>query len=258
MKVLDCESFYHSLFSLENITNINSEEILDFLQCFDMDAFYQRNPLFEKGDKLLLYKFKKQFGPIMHYDQSNWFHLTRIYKNDDFQSGILPLIDVVESKWDKLYPLVSNIISEDEWNDFRKNMEMGLLGPHSSLYKFRTTNTHFEGPYAISIKDTAFKTNKICHHNYLAVPEIIRDICLCFEHNYGYDLFNEYSKNSIPCIVKFKTQFSDPELIGNVLFYMYQTVHNKELNSNCKTNYNAQGCRIPPEDILKIEYLNAI
>jgi len=258
MKVLDCESFHDTLFSLENITSINSEDILDFLMCFDMDDFYQRNPLYETGDKIILNKFKKQFNPVMSYDQSNWFHLTRVYKNEDFKSGILPLIDVVESKWDKLYSLISDIISEHEWNKFRINMENGLLGPHSSLYKFRTSNTDFEGPYAISIRETAFKTDKIRHHNYLAVPEIIRDICICFEHYYGHDLFSEYKKNSVPCIVKFKTEFSEPELLGKVMFYMYQTVHNKELNSNCKTNYNANGTRIPPEDILKIEYLNAI
>lgn len=256
MKVLDCESFYTTLFSLENITNINKDAILNFLHGFNIDNFYQRNPLYDTGDKILLYKFKKEFNPAMKYDQSNWFHLTRLHKNEDFKSGILPLIDVVGSKWDKLYNLISDEISEEEWIKFRRNMEMGLLGPHSSLYKFRVSNTHFKGPYAISIKDTAFKADKIRHHDYLQVPEIIKDICFCFKHNYGYDLFDEYSKNSLPCIVKFKTDYSHPDLIGKVLFYMYQTVHNKELNSNCKTNYNANGSKIPPEDILKVELLN--
>ncbi len=256
MKVLDCESFYTTLSSLENITQINKEDILNFLKGFDMDDFYQRNPFYETGDKILLSKFKKEFNSVMSYDQSNWFHLTRLYKNEDFKSGILPLIDIVESKWDKLYNLIADKISDDEWASFRTNMELGLLGPHSSLYKFRISNTHFKGPYAISIKETAFIANKIRHHDYLAVPEIIKDICFCFESSYGYDLFKEYSNNSMPCIVKFKTNFSHPDLIGKVLFYLYQRVHDKELNFNCKTNYNANGVRIPPDDILKVEYLN--
>jgi len=256
MKVLDCESFYTTLCSLKNITHINKDDILNFLNDFDMDGFYQRNPLYETGDKLLLYKFKKEFDPVISYDQSNWFHLTRLYKNEDFKSGILPLIDVVESKWDNLYNLIFDQISEEEWAKFRRNMENGLLGPHSSLYKFRISNTNFKGPYAISIKETAFNADKLRHHDYLAVPEIIKDICFCFENNYGYDLFNEYSKNSFPCIVKFKTDFSHPDIIGKVLFYLYQTVHGNELNSNCKINYNANGNKIPPEDILKVEYLN--
>lgn len=256
MKVLDCESFYTTLSSLETITKVKKGNILSFLSNFDMDDFYHRNPLYGSGDRLLLLKFKKEFEPVMSYDQSNWFHLTRLYKNDDFKSGILPLVDVVEDKWEKLYSLISDKITEEEWAEFRRNMEMGKLGPHSSLYKFRISNNDFKGPYAISIKETAFVSDQIRNHDYLAVPEIIKDICFCFEQNLGYDLFKEYTRNSDPCIVKFKTEFSHPDLIGKVLFYIYQRVHEKELNSNCKTSYNANGNKIPPEDILKIEYPN--
>lgn len=256
MKVLDCESFHTTLLSLESITHVKQENILSFLNNFDMDDFYYRNPLYGSGDELLLLKFKNEFDPVTSYDQSNWFHLTRLYKNDDFKDGILPLVDVVEDKWDKLYSLISDKISTEEWTDFRKNMEMGALGPHSSLYKFRMSSTDFKGPYAISIKETAFVSDQIRNHDYLAVPEIIKDICFCFEKTFGYDLFKEYTKNSEPCIVKFKAEYSNPNLIGKVLFYLYQRVHEKELNSNCKSNYNANGNKIPPEDILKVEYLN--
>lgn len=256
MKVLDCESFYTTLSSLETITQVKKGNILSFLSNFDMDDFYHRNPLYGSGDRLLLLKFKKEFEPVMSYDQSNWFHLTRLYKNDDFKSGILPLVDVVEDKWEKLYSLISDKITEEEWAEFRGNMEMGKLGPHSSLYKFRISNNDFKGPYAISIKETAFVSDQIRNHDYLAVPEIIKDICFCFEQTFGYDLFKEYTRNSDPCIVKFKTEFSHPDLIGKVLFYIYQRVHEKELNSNCKASYNANGNKIPPEDILKIEYPN--
>jgi len=257
MKVLDCESFCTTLLSLETITQVKQANILNFLNNFDMDDFYHKNPLFGTGDRLLLLKFRKEFDPVMSYDQSNWFHLTRLYNNDDFESGILPLEDVVDDKWDKLYSLISNKISLRDWAEFRKKMEMGALGPHSSLYKFRMSNTDFKGPYAISIKDTAFVSDEIKNHDYLAVPEIIRDICFCFEETFGYDLFKEYSKNSVPCIVKFKTEFSNPDLIGNVLLYIYQTIHEKALNPHCKINYNANGNKIPPEDILKIEYLDS-
>ena len=256
MKVLDCESFFTTLSSLETITQVKQANILSFLNNFDMDDFYYRNPLYLSGDKLLLLKFREKFDPVMSYDQSNWFHLTRLYKNDDFESGILPLVDVVDEKWDILYSLTSDKVSLKEWADFRSKMEMGALGPHSSLYKFRMSNTDFKGPYAISIKDTAFVSDQIRNHNYLAVPEIIRDICICFEQTFNIDLFKEYSKNSVPCIVKFKTEFSNPDLIGNVLMYIYQTIHEKALNSNCKINYNANGNKIPPEDILKIEYVD--
>jgi len=257
MKVLDCESFQTTLLSLETITQVKQDNILNFLYNFDMDDFYHKNPLYKSGDKLLLLKFKNEFDPIINYDQSNWFHLTRIYKNEDFKSGILPLVDVVEDKWDKLYSLISNKISEKEWAEFRRDMERGALGPHSSLYKFRMSSTDFKGPYAISIKETAFLSDQIRNHDYLAVPEIIRDICFSFEQSFNQDLFKEYTKNSVPCIVKFKTEFSHPNLIGKVLFYLYQTVHEKALNANCKTNYNAKGNKIPPEDILKVEYLNS-
>lgn len=256
MKVLDCESFHTTLLSLENITQVKQENILSFLNNFDMNDFYYKNPLYGSRDKLILFKFKKKFDPVLSYDQSNWFHLTRLYKNDDFRSGILPLVDVVEDKWDKLYNLISDKLSENEWSQFRKNMEMGELGPHSSLYKFRMSNNGFKGPYAISIKETAFMSDQIRHHDYLAVPEIIKDICFCYEQTFGQDLFKEYTKNSNPCIVKFKTEYSHPNLIGKVLFYLYQRVHEEELNSHCKTNYNANGNKIPPEDILKIEYPN--
>jgi hypothetical protein len=256
MKVLDCESFDTTLISLEKITSIERGSIFEFLYDFDLEDFYRRNPLYETGDKILLSKFRKCFDPGLAYDQSNWFHLTRIYETEDFDNGILPLFDVVENKWDKLYNLVSELIPENEWIKFRINMEKGLIGPHSSLYKFRTSNNMFEGPYAISIRDTAFKCDEIRHHNYLNVPEIIKDICYCFELNYDYDLLDIYTQKSSPCIVKFRSDFSDTDLLGQVLLYMHHTIHNKRFNSHCKTNYNAHGCRIPPEDIIKVEYLD--
>lgn len=256
IKVLDCETFETALISLEKITNLKSTEILNFLYNFDMEDFYDRNPYSDTGDKVLLNEFKTRFKPITDYDQTNWFHLTRVIRSENFKKGILPLKDVIKSKWDAIYNLVSDCISNEEWTGFRKKMQNGLLGHNSNLYKMKTSNSMFDGPYAMLIRETAFNANEMSNHDYLKIPEIIEDILICFEMETGYNLLDRYKKISSPCIVKFRTEFTNPNYLGPVLFYLYNKIHSQKLSRRCNTSYNAHGMKIPPENILNVEYPN--
>lgn len=255
VKTLDCESFGSTILSLEKITNIEKEEIINFLSDFDMCEFYELNPYYDDtGDVLLFDQFNSTFIPSLNYDKTIWFHLTRTSPSNDFKNGILPLGVVINDIWDSLYELASDFISREGWYKFRETLEVGNGGWLAHLYQMKTSNKFHHGPYAMLIRDTAFKPGEIGNHDYLDVPEIVEDICVSFEKLCGYDLLDQYRKATRPCIVKFVSNFGDPNNISPVLYYLYKKIHRKRLNLYCNTTYDAKG-PILPENILNVEFL---
>lgn len=255
MKILNCESFNSALVSLEDITNIKKEKIVEFLTDFDMDKYYELHPNYDNtGDVLLFDQFKSTFNPRLDYDKTMWFHLTRIFPSNDFQNGILPLGFIIDDIWESLYELSSNFISKDDWYKFRATMEAGKGGWLAYLYQQKTSDNFHHGPYAMLIRDAAFKFKEMGNHDYLDVPEIIEDICVIFEKLYGKDLLNLYRKATMPCIIKFITGFGYPDNISPVLYYLYNTIHDKKLSIYCNTTYDAKG-PILPKNIVKVEFL---
>jgi hypothetical protein len=71
----------------------------------------------------------------------------------------------------------------------------------SFQYNLKTSGSIHWCPYAMLVKDIGF--NDVGNHNYLRVPEIVEDICLSFQQQYGVDLLQRYLNNTKSCIVKF-------------------------------------------------------
>lgn len=259
MSILDCESISSTYMSLEAI-GIPSKELNDFLLNFDMDNYYDKYNYHDTGDSLLLDIIKTKFKPVINFEYTYWFHLTRTSKSNTFNEGILPLNKNIDNIWNFLFNLLSDELTVKEWNIYRNDLESGNLKKEyenifGSHYRNKIKNSILWGPYAMLIRDSAFKSKEMGNHDYLKVPEIIEDICYPFDKIYNFNLLDRYIKNTKPCIVKFRHSESKLYYLGAVLFYLYIMHHNLKMNIHCNTCFSGKGIKIPHKDILSVEYL---
>lgn len=91
------------------------------------------------------------------------------------------------------------------------------------------------------------------------IPEIIEDMCMGMENQYGIDLIGKYIENSMPVITKFCKVVSDhgkdKNYIGTALCYLYCKLNNKRLSLICNTCFCGYGEAIKAEDIITVEVL---
>jgi len=109
------------------------------------------------------------------------------------------------------------------------------------------------GPYAVLIKDTAFRSSKLAQHDNLGMPEIIEDICNGYEEKYGESIINMYEASLVPKIVKFKSNKRiDTGCIEAALYYAYEAARGNPPSSNCITCFDSEGVKIEPESIVSV------
>lgn len=262
MRILDCENTLSMYKSLENISGISQKELKKFIAKFDFDEFQKDNPhSFLRSDEILLKIFEEEYNPSLKFDYTCWFHLTRTFQFDHFKDGILPLGDILDDIWKFLFRLIKNEFSKKDWENYRKSLESGELkreveDVYGELYRSKINNPIHWGPYAMLIRDSAFKSREIGNHDYLGVPEIVEDICVPFDKIHDFGLLNKYKNNTKSCIIKFKSKSNERYFIGTVLNYLH-CIHNKErMYINCNTCFDNKGNKISSKNILKIEYLN--
>ncbi|AWI03207.1 hypothetical protein [Clostridium drakei] len=65
------------------------------------------------------------------------------------------------------------------------------------------------------VKDAAFSSEEIGNHDYLKIPEIVEDICVCFEKIYGINLYISNSKSMIviPAMTQRQSLFQKDQLL---------------------------------------------
>ncbi len=181
------------------------------------------------------------------------FHATRTVQTNRFENGILPLKLIIENIWSFLFSLVKSEISRIEWDAFKAKMGSS----HSAwLYGFKLNNADLDGgPFAFLIRDVIFQSDELGHHNYFRTPEIVEDICNCFEERFEIDLLKIFQSKTRPCIVKFVDYNPDSNLIHYVLYYLYCKYHSLSLDG-ANTHYVGNGVnKVEKRDIINIEFM---
>src|SRR6266576_2433296 len=98
MKTLDCESVdstYESLKQILGISRSNLESLFDEIaitRLEDSDAASRISP-----EDYVLTGVQQISRTQSEYDQTCWFHLTRVSEPSRFENGLLPLPQVIES-----------------------------------------------------------------------------------------------------------------------------------------------------------------
>jgi hypothetical protein len=251
MIVLDCESTNSIYSSLEAISGAKREAIESFLKTIDLESLYNSSspPQYPSND-FLLNAFARTLRSDLSYDATCWFHLTRTDETITFEEGILPLGPNLESILNWLYRLFKGEIPEHQWSAFRT--ELPRRG--SYIYQAKTEKQFYWGPYAILIRDLAFKPQEVGNHDYLSGSEIIEDICYCFQEIFNVDLLALFRKKTKPCIVKFVDYHHNAKYVRAALWHLHKIAWQEKCTDYCNDCFDGRGAPIPKDQILKIEF----
>ena len=251
MIILDCESLDSPYASIESIFGLTRQALDGVFVSLAVERFYAENRDYpHDAPHLLLERVKTQSSSPGNFDAVCWFHLTRSQSAKTFENGILPLGNQIEAIWESLRLLVGSRISDQGWADFRTNMG----DSHSAyLYRLKVNDRDHWGPYGVLVRDVAFCATEIGNHDYLCVPEIIEDICLCFADRFNFDLLSEFTQNSQPYIVKFIDESPHPSCLPPALYYLYSKFRRECLSLSCNTCFDGSGTIVPNAAIQKIE-----
>jgi len=252
MNVLDGENVKSIYDSLQRIIGVSQQNLDSFIGTFDIDGFYDDNPDYpHTGDELMVEMINTTFKRNIHIDVTYWFHLTRTFPSNKFEQGILPLNEGIDSIWTSLFDLVKRCFSGENWDKFRALFESKWGKIPGDIYKFRLNEGG--GPYAVLIKEVAFKTE---FHAFLEGPEFVENICSAFKEIHGYDLLKIYREHTKPCIVKFKEDGGKPIYVGAALMYLYSSLHGRKITTSSNSCFVGKGIKVPYENILKVEFFD--
>lgn len=257
MPILDCENIDSLKKSIEKITSIKSEEVIEYLSDFDLNKFYKDNDGFQSPDVVFLDLLKNRIGSNISYSGSYWFHVSHFNKVLNFENGLLPLHLIIDKIWDYLFTLSPSAISKKMWENTRALIENDFNeSHHAELYRDRIRDLFQSGPYGFLAKDLPCFDNKITNLHYFKGPEIVIDICECSKIINGFDLLSEYKKESKPCIVKFYHDDNNIRYLGDAMFYLYQITKNEIISFDENVRFSPRGQIIESKNIVKIELMD--
>ena len=183
------------------------------------------------------------------FDATCWFHITRCTPQSRFDDGLLPTARIMDRIWDSLRPIASGACSDDEWRSFRERLTNGHASMSGGHYASKTTTPPLGGPYGWLTPEIAFSHGGH-KRDYFKGPEIVEDVCRCFESDFGVDLYGRFQKRSRPTIVKFRTATSRTEDLDMALVFVQTSVLGQSVTHTAF--WEGLGSPIPPSDVLKV------
>ncbi len=250
---LDCETFESALGTSARILGIAPNTLLRSLSSFKYDEVSEderRERPFQ--DLLILHSIGIEPRNLPTPKEIYWFHATRISKATTFSEGILPQSKILNRVWSYLGNLTADWVTADEWVSFQKNM----AGVGAQQYQVkRSLGAVTEGPFGFLVREGILRCDEAMNHNYLAMPEIIEDICCSFKESFGHNLCERFLADTKPCIVKFRSGWRAPGALPAALTYLHRKARGESLFLDCNTCYSGEGVAIKPEAIQKVEWI---
>lgn len=251
---LDCTNLNAAINSTAKILKISRDLLKKELIDIDLDNMYRQFPQYSSFEDAIISWFRLKYNMNIHFDYAVYFHASRLFKNQRFDNGIIPLSSSINFIWSSLFNLIKNTITLDEWNIFRQKMTSNNYPNHNTeLYSMKISDSCHHGPFGFLIREVIFKPSEFGNWDYLDTPEIVDDICTTFKKYYNVDLINKYLQNSEPCIVKFNSSDISTSLLGITLAYIHCKLRNIEIWQDCSIAYDGKGETIPQDDIIEIE-----
>lgn len=255
MKILDCESAESTYSSLETITGVSIANIKDFLKSLDPNISEKNSsPYINDG---LLNEFKLRFDISFNYDCVCWFHLTRTYKGNKFNEGLLSANEAADQIWDFLFTLIKDKVSEMDWKNFRKdfeNCEFNNVEANHRGYMYNLIVKELSGgPYAFLVKEQSVIEYK---DHYLMHPETVMHIGYAFYEIFNLDLISIFLNKTVPCVVKFRSKKIELTYLGDAFNYLHKIGLNGYSGLIDDTCFDGNGQKINSEDIVEIQYFD--
>jgi hypothetical protein len=248
---IDCESYESALASISKIYSASRDNVENYLSHFDLEAEYEAHKAEMDGNDLLQLKFDQKFGTPRHpVDGISWFHLTRTLEGTRFSEGILPLGAALPKLWDMLASILKTMKKKQRLQELRTK------GVPNFQFNLKTPQKLLHGPYAMLVRESAFKAAEIGNHDYLELPEIIEDICLGYQEKFKESIQGEIMAALSPCIVKFEDKSgTQGDVMKPVLHYCLCKARNEKLHLHANTCFDGGCAAVPFESIEKIEFL---
>lgn len=249
MIILDCESRDSALASLSTIYGVPTREITQFLQETDLEKHYATCDPPNSVDRELALLFEQGFGSISApISRVFWFHLTRAKPGADFARGILPLDEALNEIWETMLAVFKGTHHETNLRALRRN------GVPDFQYELKVGQPAHGGPFAMLVRESAFRAQEMGNHDYLRLPEIMADICNGYDKTYSEAIHNDLREALVPYIVKFwSNEQSDKSYAEAAMYYLYCTVHGLDLSIYANTCFIGDNNRIPREHIVSVE-----
>lgn len=248
--VLDCNSAESTLSSLAKGFECSLDQISEVLLSLDLDSIYDQNyeAIIVCTQKYLYNHVVSELGMHKDLDEVYWFHGTRTLESNEFQNGLDHLGTSLEKVWD----IVLLNAPHDQACKNLLNIKNG--GSFYSLYLQRLWIQGLRGPHGFLVREQFFYAESLEIHDYLAMPELIADICKEYLHLYDVSLYDHYSNCLIPKLIKFKGSCSNySKCVGAALGYCYNHVRNLEPNRLSKASFSGSGVKIEFKDIVTVE-----
>jgi hypothetical protein len=253
MKALDCETVETTLASVANIFGISPAFLETFLDELETPNWDAEEPSLYPSQ--VVEKLQGKTGEACSFDATCWFHFTRTLETNRFEDGILPLGESIDLVWQALFSLLERGLSKVEWDSFREHVESDSCSRSGCLYQLKLRNPRLWGPYALLIREFGFRTPELGNHDWLRIPEIVEDICLCFEQRYGSShLMRRFQENTSPCVVKFVEHRADQANLETALYYLYTMHYGYGWSQYFGNTFDRSGESVPASKICKIEF----
>ena len=249
MNIIDCHDRKSSLTSVARIYNVSESAIKAFLTDTDLERHYKETNPQQSGDRELTLLLERTLGcTISPVDRVYWFHLSRAKYDADFSKGILTLNEALPNVWDTILDIFCGTKHELPLTRLR---DKGVSDFH---YCLKVGSPIHAGPYAMLVRESAFQSSEMGNHDYLYLPEIMEDICNEYHTLYGEFIHDTVAASLVPHIVTFwSDKYTGKDCVESAIYYLYCVIHGHELSMYANTCFNGENCRVPPEQIVKIE-----
>jgi hypothetical protein len=244
MNILDCESINSTRQSLSQITRIDSSRIDSFVQSYTESDV----PSSDGNPCSAILENFQSLNPNLLFSHCYFFHVTRVFYNEDFKDGILPVTKSIDKIWNCLYDLVKQVINPKDWQILRTTIES-----ECETYKLKLVED--PGPFGFLIREVAFRSTEVGNVDYFRIPEIVEDISACIPRHYNFNLAQLYQERTKPCIVKFSRDCEDRQCLATALYYLYSVRTQESFSNWLSYSFDGHGTMVPKERISKIEFL---
>lgn len=252
MKTLDCETREAALESVAELYGVSVDQIDGFLKNIDLDAHYEKENPPRAADEEMTRLFEEAFSVTAKTpERVHWFHLTRTDPDNDFRDGILPLGKALPVVWDSVLRIFRNTPHQDKLGAMR------LAGVPDFPYNLKTASTVHGGPFAMLVRESAFRCKEMGTHDYLWLPEIMEDICNGYQHSHGVGIHEHLCSALSPTIVKFwSDERRGRDCIESAMYYLYLTAHGEEMSIHSNTCFDGNNLGVPHSNIVSISVVN--
>ncbi|NHV25857.1 hypothetical protein [Burkholderia sp. D-99] len=181
-----------------------------------------------------------------------WFHCTRVPAGTTFDTGIHPLGHVL--------PLLKNALLDSLEDPSAKHEVRQAFAREGGLaFQFRNKlrdSLHW-GPYAILVREVASHAKNLGQHDYLAMPEIIEDLCEEVKLASGLDLLPIFQDSLKPAIVKFvaPAAHSAEFAVRVALRYLQSCAREDVPGHGAVWCFDGENTSVPPANVLNIEFV---